>query len=315
MTPSPARQFRLPQVERAAPEPQPRRESPRLQVASDREPYRYRERDKAQTPARNRPARGDTAQTTRRGASVTVHSPIAPRDGRTLIDFTCATSHDMPAMFGTVRLRCEVGSVDLSRVSSGLLALAIDHDTTRLMGRITSATITPGKLDMVAEIGNTPTAKQALAEMREYMRRGFSPGFVINAAEPLPSDDPAFDKDLMQTVITDFMPYEASTTAIPRSGRALLRQIASMEGTTMNGSMEVRPMTTQTQGLQAPEIVSFDDPVGLSISAGRAALRGGKGSQRQRQKLAAFFRIFDDERAAGRTQDEAAALAKEAAGI
>ena len=220
----------------------------------------------------------------------------------------------MPAMFGTVRLRCEVGSVDLSRVESGLMALAVDHDVTRLAGRVISATITPGKLDMVAEIGNTPTAKQALAEMREYMRRGFSPGFVISAAEPLPADDPAFDKDLMQTVITDFMPYEASTTAIPRSGRALLRGIASMEGI-MDGSMEGRPMTTQTTGLDAPEIVHFDDPVGLSISAGRAALRSGKGSKLQRKRLGEFFRVFDDERAAGRSQDEAAALAKEASGI
>ena len=259
--PSQARRFRLPPNERAsapfAPlEPDQPARTPTLQVASERAKYQYPERGKVETPAR--PARRDRAQ---------IDAPMPARKGRRVLSFTAATEADMVAFLGTLRLKCAPENVDLTRLRRGVLPLAVDHNTDNLMGRIVEARIHGGRVDLRAEVGRTPRAVATLEEIDDGLRAGFSPGFIIHDSQPLDESDSAYDRDqLIQVAITRWEMYECSTTAIPRNSEALLR--AGMGGL----------MTTQTQGLQAPEIVSIDDPVGLSISAGRAALRGGKGS-------------------------------------
>ena len=237
----------------------------------------------------------------RRGSSVTVLAPVPPRKGRRVLSFTAASDRDVPAFLGTTRLACTPESVDLERLRNGILSLCVDHIQSLLIGRITSATIGGGVLDMQAEVSDTPYARRIMEEFDDMTRAGFSPAFLINNSEMLPESDPSFDSDLFQTVVTSFTPYEVSSCACPRNPTALLKGESSMS---MNANL-----------VDKPELVSVDDPIGLGLSAGRMAMRSGQGTERQRVKLEAFFAVYDKLRAQGQDRDAAALAAKEAAGL
>ena len=253
----------------------------------------------AQTPKRTsrRPVQ---AQTGARGL-FTVHAPVGPRKGRRVLEFTAATESPMAAFMGTIQLRINPDAVNLGRLESGLLSLAIDHDVTRLMGRITEATIGSGRLDMLAEISSTATATEAMAEVDDLTRAGFSPGFLIHETETLSEGDRGYDEsEMFQIEVTRWEPYEVSSTAIPRSPDAKLKGVASMNS---NGSMD------------APELVHTSDLTGLSLAAGREVLRSGGGSERQRAKLTEFFKVFETGLENGLSRDVAAAAAKAETGV
>ena len=236
----------------------------------------------------------------------TARAPVAARKGRRVLEFTAASEYQMAGFLGTIQLRINRDSVDLSRLELGLLSLAIDHDTTRLMGRVTEATIYSGRLDMLAEVGDTPTATNAMAEIDDLVRQGFSPGFLIHETETLSEGDPGYDESQMfQIVVTRWEAYEISTTAVPRSPDARLRGVASMGN--------VIAMDDGITG--APELVSTSDLIGLSLSAGREVLRSGGGSERQRAKLTEFFKVFETGLERGLSRDAAAAAAKAETGL
>ena len=229
-----------------------------------------------------------------------VHAPVGPRKGRTILDFVAASDRPMVAFMGTIQLRIDRDSVDLGRLELGIMALAIDHDTSKLMGRITEATIHPGRLDMLAEAGATPIARSAMTEISDLMRAGFSPGFLIHEVRILDEDDDSYDPDqYMQIVCEKWEPYEISSTAIPRSPDARLKGVASMNSAIMD----------------APELVSTSDLIGLSLAAGRQVLASGQGSERQRSKLAEFYKVFDAGLERGLSRDVAAGAAKSLTGI
>ena len=201
----------------------------------------------------------------------------------------------MAGFMGTIQLEIDADSVDLSRLSGGVLSLALDHDVSQLVGRITEATIHPGRLDMEAEVGDTPTATNAMAEIDDLMRAGFSPGFLIHEVRILDEDDDSYDPDkYMQVVCTKWEPFEISSTAIPRNRDAKLRGVASMNSAIMD----------------APELVSREDLVGLSLTAARQVLASGQGSAAQRSRLKAFFKLFDAGVSAGLSRDLAATAAR-----
>ena len=230
----------------------------------------------------------------------TVSAPIGPRKGRKVLDFVAADESPMQAFMGTLALRINPDSVDLARLENGLLSLAIDHDAGKLMGRITEATIHPGRLDMEAEISNTPTATSAMSEIDDLTRAGFSPGFLIHETETLSEGDRGYDEsEMFQIVVTRWEPYEISSTAIPRNPNARLRGVASMSHTMF----------------EAPEILHREDMIGLSLAAGREVLRSGSGTAAQREKLTEFFEAFDVALANGLSRDVAAQAAKVVSGI
>ena len=302
-TPIPARRFRLPEGERStapAPLPADTRPAPPLPTRPDG-PYRYSARTsvaRAETPKRT-PKRPVEAQTGARGL-YTVSAPVGPREGRRVLDFVAATDAEMEAFMGTIKLKIDAESVDLSRLSGGVLSLALDHDVSQLMGRITEATIHPGRLDMEAEVGDTPTARSAMTEIDDLTRAGFSPGFLIHEVRILDEDDESFDPDkYMQIVCEKWEPYEVSSTAIPRNRDAKLRGVASMNSAIMD----------------ARELVSTSDLVGMSLAAGREVLASGQGSERRRAKLEEFFKVFDAGLERGLSRDVAAAEAKAETGI
>ena len=212
----------------------------------------------------------------------------------------------MVAFMGTIQLRIDRDSVDLGRLELGLLSLAVDHDTSRLMGRVTAGTIFDGRLDMEAEVSTTPTATSAMREIDDLMRAGFSPGFLIHETETLSEGDRGYDEtEMFQIVVTRWEPYEISSTAIPRSPDARLRGVASMGN-----------VIAMDDGIMdAPEILHREDLIGLSLAAGRQVLASGQGSAAQRSKLQEFFKLFDAGLENGLTRDVAAQAAKVVSGI
>ena len=298
--PIPARRFKLPAHERStAPASLPADkpvEAPKWGAGVARQtPRRVL---KAQAPRRT-PEQRVQAQTGARGL-FTVSAPVGPRKGRTVLDFVAATDAPMQAFMGTLALRINPDAVNLGRLESGLLSLAIDHDASRLMGRITEASIGSGQLAMLAEVSDTPTATNTMAEIADLTRQGFSPGFIIHETEVIDPDHPDYsEKEMFQIEVTRWEPYEISSTAIPRNPNARLKGVASM-GTTM---------------FEAPEILHREDIVGLSLAAARQVLDSGQGSERQRSKLKQFFKLFDAGVSAGLSRDLAATAAKAETGL
>ena len=304
--PIPARRFRLPEGERStAPAPLPEDKPVKAREwGAGVARQTYKRTIKAQTPKRTseRPVEAQMAA----GGLYTARAPIAPRKGRRVLEFTAASEYQMQAFMGTLALRIDRDSVDLGRLELGLLSLALDHDTARLMGRITEATIHSGRLDMRAEVSNTATATEAMAEIDDLTRAGFSPGFLIHETETLSEGDPGYDKsEMFQILVVRWEPYEISSTAIPRSPDARLKGVASMGN--------VIAMDDVITG--APELVSREDPIGLSLVAGREILASGQGSAAQRAKLQEFFKLFDAGLENGLTRDVVAQAAKLVVGL
>ena len=226
----------------------------------------------------------------------TVSAPVGARKGRKVLDFVAADETPMQAFMGTLALRINPDSVDLSRLEMGLLSLAIDHNTSELMGRVVEGTIYAGRLDMLAEISSTPTATEAMAEVDDLTRTGFSPGFLIHETETLSEGDRGYDEsEMFQVIVTRFEIYEVSSTSIPRNPNARLRGVASMNSNAI---------------MDAPEILHREDMVGLSLTAARQVLASGQGSAAQRSKLEAFFKAFDAGVSAGLSRDVAATAAR-----
>ena len=299
--PVPVRRFRLPAHEHAtAPAPPPADKPLRAPVWGAGVARQTHKRPvEAQTPKRTakRPAEAQMAA----GGLYTVSAPIAARKGRTVLEFTAASEYQMAGFMGTIQLQINRDSVDLTRIGLGLCPLAVDHDTSRLMGRVVEATIYAGRLDMLAEISDTPTATNAMDEIDDLTRGGFSPGFIIEKTETLSEGDRGYDPDQMfQIVVTRFEIYEVSSTAIPRSPDARLKGVASMEN--------VISLDDAITG--APEIVHREDLIGLSLAAGRKALQGGTGTDRQRSKLSEFFELYEVGLENGLGRDVAAQAAK-----
>ena len=291
--PVPPRRFVLPLDEHstapALPELYTHVKAPKWGAGTPRETYR-------------RPVQ---AQTGSRGL-YTVSAPVGPRKGRTVLEFTAASEYQMAGFMGTIQLRINPDSVDLSRLAQGIMSLAVDHDTSRLMGRVTEGTIHSGRLDMRAEVSNTATATEAMIEIDDLTRAGFSPGFLVHETETLSEGDRGYDEnEMFQIVVTRFEIYEVSSTAIPRSPDARLKGVASM-----GNVIAMDDVITD-----APELVSTSDLVGLSLAAARQVLDSGQGSAAQRAKFQAFFRLYDAGLSAGLSRDLAATAAKAETGL
>ena len=194
---APRRRFKLPEVQRAPPIREPKFEAlpgqdyrhALLHPAPPAPPAPVKAAEaKVQTPARQR-ASTQTALI-RTGAGATVYAPIGPRKGRRVLSFTAATDRSVEALMGSMRLECGPDNIGLERLRLGVLSLAVDHDATQLLGRITSATISGGRLDMQAEISESAYARRILQEVDDMTRTGFSPGFQVQGAEPISESRP-----------------------------------------------------------------------------------------------------------------------------
>ena len=280
------RRFRLPATERAAapfaplvPIDQPVK-APPLQRASEREPYKYKAQVKA--PARRVQAAVDTIR-----APNMETKPIA------VVSLRVASDLPMPGFMGNMTMQCDPASHDMRRLRLGVMPLLRQHDDDSPIGRVNSLSHVRESggwaITGESEIADFPRAHEVLAEMEAGARRGVSPGFVVTEMEL--NDD--FDM-----IVTKSEIYEVSIVTGARNYGA---RVLNMEAA-MNGA-------------QGSEVVHTSDMLGVSLSAMRVAHVGGQGSPKQRRKLAAFFRVFDDAIGKGESRDAAAQLAKAAAGL
>ena len=132
--------------------------------------------------------------------------------------------------YGTEVLEHSTDAIDLSRAADGLPMLA-DHDRTQLIGRLRDLTIgDDGKLRAVAYPASSAKAQEVFTDMQNGMRPDMSIGYRVLAWE-----EPSKDNGNMW-VITRWMPYEASSVAIPADitvgvGREAPRDAASEQPT------------------------------------------------------------------------------------
>ena len=203
------------------------------------------------------------------------------------LDFIVATPAPLPGIFGDTILLCSRDNVSLARLDSGLLCLAVDHNPEALVGVVKAVTFKSGRVHGAANYLDGALATRIRSEIDQGARRGISPGFLVFDYE-ISRDDDAF-------IITKWEPYEISSTSIPRNPNAVILDLGR------------QPMSLQEA--TAPDIVTTSDPAGLSLSLGRRALADGKGSDKQRKRLSAFFDEFDAAVGRGLSRD----LAVEAA--
>ena len=249
-------------------------------------------------------ARGSSAPATST-AAFDVKAPMSPRKGRVVLNFVAATGRAMPGMLGEVELAISREAIDLERLEAGLLALVDGHQTDRLLGRVTGARITNGKLIMQAEAGTTTRARRAVQEIGDGSRGGYSPGFLVGDVAVLDEDD----NGGYRWRITQWSPYEVSSTSIPRNPEATHLN-------TMKASMEASMNQTDYGALAdshmaAPRIVSFDDGPALALALTDKALDNPNTSLRSRHRLQIFRAEVDRALADGATQEEAVTQARD----
>ena len=155
---------------------------------------------------------------TPRGA-MAVSAPMPHRSGHEGIAFVVATERELPGFFGSIVLKREPANLNLARLRNGLLSLAIDHDPTKPAGRVVSLQVGGGVVSGAAEVADTPRGLDLYSEIRDGLRVGISPGFVIHETEEVNGDGDSFTFDIR---VTMWEPYEVSSTAIPRNSDALI---------------------------------------------------------------------------------------------
>ena len=281
------RRFRLP-AQKLAPMEVLQPKVPTLQVKPSSAKYEYPKA--ATTPARNRPARGDTAQTTQTAAYI-VKAPVGPRKDRRQVGALLASDSWMPGPFGPIRLRMEREAVDLSRVAHGNLPAHIDHDPSRPFGRIVEAHLGGGMLVIAVEVANTPDGDYAFESIQEGTRGGWSPGYHVAKARVLGPKDQGFDAKQLQTEVVRHMPVE--------------------------GSLVSQPMNSHTRTLSTHRGGDCRHEERHSHRHDRLVLQDGKGrtsrrvrSADQRKRLAGYCAEYDKQIAAGMGRYEAAMAAR-----
>ena len=147
-----------------------------------------------------------------------------------------ATQELMPSMFGSMRLRVDRDSVDMSRLTaaSGLSLLA-GHDSETPLGRVTRAELHDGVGYMSVRLESTTRAEPYLEELRAGTRIGISPGFIILESQFIEEDNEV----IME--ITRFQPYEVSATSIPKMMSAAIIKIDGSPSTSPTASHEGAP--------------------------------------------------------------------------
>ena len=142
-----------------------------------------------------------------------------------------ATEELMPSMFGSMRLRVDRDSIDLSRLSSPAgLAFLAGHDGDAPLGQVNRAEIHDGVAYASVRLESTTRSEPFLEELRQGIRDGISPGFLILAAEFVEEDN-----DVVM-LITRWQPFEISSTPIPRMMSASLLRIAGSPSTNKQAS-------------------------------------------------------------------------------
>ena len=224
--------------------------------------------------------------------------------GRPEIDLVVATERWLPGLLGQIRLRVNRDAVDLERLRVGLLNLAVDHDAADLVGIVEDVQIRDRVMSASARLIDSPRAREIYNELRQGVRRGASPGFLVNDFDMVdgPDGEPGFD-------ITRYLIFECSLTGQPRNPASRVTAIRGQFALGGGKTMTVRDLS------HGPEVNHIDDPDGLSLTLGRRALKQGVGSVTQRQRLQKFFAAFDGAVERGLSRSAACEVGRDASGL
>ena len=288
----PARRFVLPHERSTAPAPLPADKpvkAPEWGAGTPRETYK-------------RPVQAQAQRTTTPKPRTTTHQAFetfAPdMDTKPLARVTLAVASEepMPGLFGDMIFHCSPEAHNMRRLALGTMSLLRQHNDDDPVGRVLSLQHVQDRTGAwaifgEAEIADIPRGKETLEELRTGARLGVSPAFLIREID----FDDDFNMQVKQSEI-----FELSLVTGPRFyGARVLNMEASMS--TKNGKVH--------------NVVSTSDLTGLSLAAAREVLRSGGGSERQRSKLKAFFKLFDAGVSAGLSRDLAATAAKAETGL
>ena len=213
-----------------------------------------------------------------------------------------ASEEKMPGLFGDMIFHCSPKAHDMRRLENGTMSLLRQHNDDDPVGRVLSLQHVQDRTGAwaifgSAEIADIPRGKETLEELRTGARLGVSPAFLIREID--------FNDDFVMQIEQSEI-YEVSLVTGPRFYGARVKSMhmeASMS-MSMNGDMK---------GVR--DVVTTSDVIGLSLAAGREALRSGSGSASQRSKLEAFFAAFDSALERGLARDVAATAAKAETGL
>ena len=160
--------------------------------------------------------------------------------GASDLSFVIATEARLPGFFGDIILKCRRENVDLKRLDAGLIALAVDHDSEKLIGVVASITFKASRVYGTASYITGDLTDRIRSEIDQRARRGISPGFLVHEYE-IDSGD--------TFIVTLWEPFEVSTTAIPRNPEAIVLNLGG-------------PAMT-LQEATGPDVVNLSDLAGL----------------------------------------------------
>jgi HK97 family phage major capsid protein/HK97 family phage prohead protease len=115
--------------------------------------------------------------------SATLRSASAEGDTFAL---SFSSTEPVERIWGPEILDHSPGAVDLSRVTGGVAPLLLNHDPSKILGKLESATIANGKGRAICRWGTSPLAAEVRADVEAGILSGASVGYVITETEPLP---------------------------------------------------------------------------------------------------------------------------------
>ena len=230
---------------------------------------------------------------------LSVNAPRPARQNSDRVNVLVSDDRWLEDVFGRIRLVHGRDSINLQRLSSGVMSFLLDHNSERPIGRVLRLYLDDSALRGKVELGSSPRARSAYAEIVEGVRSGVSPAFAVHKARFLRQDEQGYDRERIDTVVQVWEPYEISSVVAPRNPGAKVTQVGRY-------SMNMGAM---------PNIADTSDLTNLSLVCGRVALQGNTGSPSQRARLEKCYEAFDAAEALGTPRDKAIESAKAAAWI
>lgn len=150
--------------------------------------------------------------------------------------------------FGMEVLEHTQEAIDMSRLASGNAPLLKDHDMSSQIGIVEEAYLDRAdrKLRAVVRFGKSPLARQVYDDVKDGIVRNVSIGYVIKNMEQKRNDG--------TVVVNQWMPYEASITAVPADNSVGVNRSANfVETTEVKEDIKMTEVNTDEIRLEAAE--------------------------------------------------------------
>lgn len=224
----------------------------------------------------------------------------ATRAAGDALQIAISSEEPVGRFFGDEILDHSSRALDMRRLERGL-PLCMDHDQTRVMGRVEQLAVSGGVLRGTVRFSDSPEAKQLESDMRAGIRPDISVGYAVDAMELVGREG-----DHATYRVTRWRPLECSSVAVPADetvgvGRAADRPAdafidvpvtgeRSMENTatpTPEAKVEVRTVVDHSEERKrASEITQLAETYGFREKAADWISQGADIATVQREILA-----------------------------